>query len=81
VFYLAGADPHQGDRLDRLKLSFEALEARNRRVLDWCLPRRTSVAFAMAGGYGVKIEDTVQVQINTCRAALDYWTRWQHLRA
>jgi hypothetical protein len=33
----------------------------------------------MAGGYGVKIEETVQVQLNTYRTALSYWQRWQNL--
>ena len=78
VIYLAGADPFEGDRLGRLKLSFDGLEARDRRVFDWCLSRRIPVAFVMAGGYGVKIEETVQVQLNTYRTALAYWQRWQN---
>ncbi len=80
VIYLAGADPHEGDRLGRLKLSFDGLEARDRRVFDWCYTRHIPVAFAMAGGYGVKIEDTVNVQVNTYRVAFDYWQRWQRRR-
>lgn len=81
VIYLAGADPFEGDRLGRLKLSYDGLEARDRRVFDWCWQRRIPLAFAMAGGYGVKIDETVQVQLNTYRVALDYWQRWQTLRA
>jgi hypothetical protein len=38
------------------------------------------LAFVMAGGYGVQIEQTVQVQLNTYRVALDYWQRWQSHR-
>jgi acetoin utilization deacetylase AcuC-like enzyme len=79
VIYLAGADPFEGDRLGRLKLSYDGLEARDRRVFDWCFSRRLPVAFVMAGGYGVKIEETVQVQLNTYRTALSYWQRWQTL--
>lgn len=81
VIYLAGADPFEGDRLGRLRLSYDGLEARDRRVFDWCWQRRIPLAFAMAGGYGVKIEETVQVQLNTYRVALDYWQRWQTLKA
>jgi acetoin utilization deacetylase AcuC-like enzyme len=77
VIYLAGADPHEGDRLGRLKLSFDGLEARDRRVFDWCFGRQIPLAFAMAGGYGQRLDDTVQVQVNTYRVALDYWRRWQ----
>ena len=79
VIYLAGADPHEGDRLGRLKLSFDGLEARDRRVFDWCFAKRVPLAFAMAGGYGVNIEHTVQVQVNTYRVAQAYWRRWQNL--
>ena len=78
VIYLAGADPHEGDRLGRLKLSWDGLEARDRRVFDWAFQRRVPLAFAMAGGYGVRIEDTVQVQLNTFRVATQYWQRWQN---
>ncbi|MEN9780069.1 MAG: hypothetical protein RL014_1217 [Pseudomonadota bacterium] len=79
VIYLAGADPHEGDRLGRLKLTWDGLEARDRRVFDWCWQRRVPMAFAMAGGYGQRIEDTVQAQVNTYRVALEYWQRWQNL--
>ncbi|GAC1605263.1 MAG: histone deacetylase [Ramlibacter sp.] len=78
VIYLAGSDPHEGDRLGRLKLSWDGLEARDRRVFDWAFQRGLPLAFAMAGGYGVRIEDTVQVQLNTFRVATQYWQRWQN---
>jgi acetoin utilization deacetylase AcuC-like enzyme len=81
VIYLAGADPFVGDRLGRLSLSFDGLEARDRRVFDWAFQRRIPLAMAMAGGYGVQIDDTVQVQMNTYRVALAYWQQWQGLTA
>jgi len=77
VLFLAGADPYEGDRLGRLSLSFDGLEARDRRVFDWAWQRRIPLAFSMAGGYGNNIDDTVQVQVNTYRVALEYWRRWQ----
>ncbi len=81
VIYLAGADPFVGDRLGRLSLSFDGLEARDRRVFDWAWQRRIPLAMAMAGGYGVDINDTVQVQMNTYRVALAYWQKWQRFTA
>ena len=78
VIYLAGADPHEGDRLGRLRLSFDGLEARDRRVFDWAWQKRIPLAFAMAGGYGRDLAQTVQVQVNTFRVALAYWQRWQN---
>ncbi len=77
VLFLAGADPHEGDRLGRLKLSFDGMQARDRRMLDWCFTRRLPCVFAMGGGYGVDIRTTVQVQLNTYRIAVEYWHRWQ----
>ena len=79
VIYLAGADPHEGDRLGRLKLSWDGLEARDRRVFDWAWQRRIPLGLAMAGGYGLRIEDTVQVQVNTFKVAAQYARHWQNL--
>ncbi len=79
LIYLAGADPHEGDRLGRLSVSFDGLEARDRRVFDWAWSKRIPLAFSMAGGYGKEMTDTVQVQVNTYRVAYAYWRRWQNL--
>lgn len=78
VLYLAGADPYEGDRLGRLKLSCDGLRARDARVFDWCWRQQLPVAMVMAGGYGVRIEDTVQVQFNSYTVALSSWQRWRH---
>jgi acetoin utilization deacetylase AcuC-like enzyme len=78
VIYLAGADPHEGDRLGRLKLTWDGLEARDRRVFDWAWQRGVPLAFAMAGGYGHRLEDTVQVQVNTFAVAASYARRWHN---
>ncbi len=77
AIYLAGADPYRGDRLGRLNLSFDGLEARDRRVFDWAWQRRVPLAFSMAGGYCPSIEETVTIQLNTWRVAVEYWRRWQ----
>ncbi len=81
LFYLAGADPHEGDRLGRLRVSDEGMQARDLRVFDWALSRGVPVAMSMAGGYGHDIQTTVRVQLNTYRIALDHWRRWQNRRA
>ena len=78
VFYLAGADPHEGDRLGRLQLSFEGLRQRDQAVLTWAKERRIPLVMAMAGGDGKQIEDTVQVQMNTFAQALVAWQDWQN---
>ena len=78
VIYLAGADVFEGDRLGRLKLTADGIEARDRQVFAWALQRHVPVAFVMAGGYGRCIEDTVAVQVNTYRVALASAQRWQN---
>ena len=78
AFYLAGADPHEGDRLGRLKLSAAGLLERDRSVLAALRKRRIPVALSMAGGYGRDIDVTVQIQVATIRAAIDSWQEWKN---
>ncbi len=80
AFYLAGADPHEGDRLGRLKLSTDGLLERDRRVLQALRDRRIPVALAMAGGYGHDLNTTLQVQVNTLSEAAHSWQLWQQGR-
>jgi acetoin utilization deacetylase AcuC-like enzyme len=77
VFYLAGADPHEDDRLGRLKLSLSGLAERDRRVFDRLLRHRVPVAVTMAGGYGRDIAVTVAAQMETVRLAHAAWRCWQ----
>jgi acetoin utilization deacetylase AcuC-like enzyme len=81
AFYLAGADPHEGDRLGRLKLSAEGLLRRDRRVLAALGGQRIPVALAMAGGYGRDLEVTVAIQAATIAAAIDAWRDWNQAAA
>jgi acetoin utilization deacetylase AcuC-like enzyme len=67
VLYLAGADPHEGDRLGRMKLTFAGLERRDALVLQSCREVGLPVAVMIAGGYGRRIEDTVAVHAATAR--------------
>ncbi|AOG24671.1 histone deacetylase family protein [Acidovorax sp. RAC01] len=80
VFYLAGADPHEGDRLGRLALTHDGLEARDRRVFDWAWHRRVPLVLTMAGGYGRDLEDTLRAQTTTWHVAMQYYRRWQNVR-
>jgi len=69
VIYLAGSDPHEGDRLGRLRLTFDGLARRDAMVLDACREVGIPVAVTIAGGYGRHIDDSVQVHLNTVRVA------------
>ena len=77
VFYLAGADPHEGDRLGRLKLTSAGLAERDRRVFAACRERGIPLAVSMAGGYGRDIDITVGVHLRTLQTAFESWTQWK----
>ncbi len=72
IIYLAGADPHEGDRLGRLKLSLQGLAARDHQVMQAARARGLPVAIAMAGGYGKNIDDTVAAHLQTVRIAAHF---------
>ena len=67
VFYLAGADPFDGDKLGRLALSIDGLRERDAYVLRECYAREVPVVTVMSGGYGKDINDTVEIHCNTIR--------------
>ncbi len=69
VFYLAGADPYEGDRLGRLKLSIAGLRARDALVFAACRERGLPVVVAMSGGYAPDVEAIVTIHVNTIKEA------------
>lgn len=72
LIFLAGADPHEGDRLGRLSLTAEGIAARDTMVMQVAKHYRLPVAIVMAGGYGRIIEDTVAIHTQTIRIATQY---------
>lgn len=77
VVYLAGADPHRGDRLGRLSLSKAGLENRDRMVMEVCLQSNLPVAVVMSGGYGKDVTDTVDIHYQTVCVAVEYASRYR----
>lgn len=72
VIYLAGADPHEGDALGRLQLTFEGLARRDAFVMELCREVGLPVAITIGGGYGRNLEDTVRIHVETARIASRY---------
>ncbi|HMZ22153.1 MAG TPA: histone deacetylase, partial [Blastocatellia bacterium] len=70
VFYQAGVDPFERDRLGRLKLTLDGLKRRDEFVISMCRDRGLPVATTMGGGYAKDINDTVEAHCNTIRVAL-----------
>jgi len=69
VFYLAGADPFEGDRLGRLKLTIEGLRRRDELVIDRCSRAGRPIVITMSGGYATNVDDIVTIHANTIRVA------------
>ncbi len=69
VVYLAGADCHEHDTLGRLSLTFHGLARRDSMVIDQCREVGIPVVVVIAGGYGVAIDETVRIHIETARTA------------
>jgi acetoin utilization deacetylase AcuC-like enzyme len=68
VFFLAGADPWEGDRLGRLALTKAGLAARDALVLDTAERIGAAVCVVLAGGYAPDVADTVEINLATARA-------------
>jgi acetoin utilization deacetylase AcuC-like enzyme len=65
VLYIAGADPYEGDRLGRLRLTKQGLLDRDRLVLDAARQAGTPVAIVCGGGYCTDLESIVDIHAAT----------------
>ena len=70
VFYLAGADPYEGDRLGRLKMTIDGLRRRDEIVIGGCRRAGLPLAISMSGGYAPDIDAIVTIHANTIRSAV-----------
>jgi acetoin utilization deacetylase AcuC-like enzyme len=68
IFYLAGADPYQKDKLGRLGLTIGGLRRRDEMVLRFARDAGVPIVTTMSGGYAAEIDDTVEIHCNTIRA-------------
>lgn len=68
IFYLAGADPFEDDKLGRLSLTKSGLRKRDEMVLGAAFAAGIPVVTTMSGGYAADINDTVDIHCNTIRA-------------
>lgn len=69
IFYLAGADPYERDKLGRLALTIDGLRRRDEMVLGFARSASVPIVTTMSGGYAAEISDTVEIHANTIRAA------------
>ena len=76
IFYLAGADPFEGDRLGHLSLSKTGLKKRDAVVFEFATQNRIPIAFCMAGGYADDVADIVDIHFATVIEAADHYRFW-----
>ena len=72
VFYNAGVDPHENDRLGRLSLSDQGLKDRDRRVFSYFRERGIPVASVLGGGYSRDIDAVAGRHLLTFEAAAEF---------
>ena len=72
VFYNAGVDPHENDRLGRLSLTDQGLKDRDRTVFSFFRERSIPVASVLGGGYSHDIDAVARRHLLTFEAALEF---------
>jgi len=69
VFYLAGADPFEEDRLGLLAMTQQGLLERDKIVFNYFRDRDIPIATSMAGGYADDIDKIVDLHFATVETA------------
>jgi len=65
VFYIAGADPYEHDRLGRLRLTKQGLLDRDRMVFDAARAAGVPLAIVLGGGYSADLDAIVDIHTAT----------------
>ncbi|MDX1540717.1 MAG: histone deacetylase, partial [Geminicoccaceae bacterium] len=76
VFFNAGVDPHQDDRLGRLRLTEDGLVARETMVFESCVRRGVPVAGVLGGGYAPDLDRLVRLHTIQHRIAAEVMARF-----
>lgn len=71
VFYIGGADPYHDDQLGGLHISMKGLKERDKGVFEEARKRKIPVVTTLAGGYARRLADTVEIHVNTIKAAIE----------
>lgn len=80
IFYVGGADAYREDQLGGLDISMNGLKVRDTWVFEEARQRGIPVVTTLAGGYARRVEDTVQIHINTILAAREVSEKFPHAR-
>lgn len=73
IFYNAGVDILESDKLGRLSCTLAGCKARDKFVLETCKNYHIPVAISMGGGYAEKIATIIEAHANTYRLAQEIY--------
>ncbi|MGP0096804.1 MAG: histone deacetylase [Terriglobales bacterium] len=73
ICYLAGADPYCEDQLGGLSLTIDGLKERDALMYRIAKAEGIPVMVTYAGGYAMKLEDTITIHCNTVVAAKEVY--------
>lgn len=73
IFYQAGVDVLETDKLGRLGLTMHGCKDRDHFVFETCKTHEIPVAVSMGGGYSERISDIVEAHSNTFRLASEIY--------
>jgi len=71
IFYVAGVDPYELDRLGGLSVTKEGLKKREIMVRDF-MPDKP-IVIVLAGGYAMNTEDTVNLHVQTAEVMAELY--------
>lgn len=71
IFYQAGVDVLESDKLGKLGLTIYGCKERDKLVFEACKSNNLPVAVTMGGGYSERLKDIVEAHANTYRLAQD----------
>jgi acetoin utilization deacetylase AcuC-like enzyme len=80
AFYLAGADPYEGDRYGKLNLTKPGLAERDQMVIQACQDYGLPLAVVMAGGYA-PVQEVVEINTATIGLVLESFTATKSKRS
>jgi acetoin utilization deacetylase AcuC-like enzyme len=69
IFYLAGVDVLENDKLGRLGMTIEGCKERDRFVLELCKKNQIPLQVSMGGGYSVYLKEIIDAHSNTVEVA------------
>ena len=69
IFYLAGVDVLENDKLGRLGLTIQGCKKRDQFVLEISKQNNIPIQISMGGGYSISIKDILEAHSNTYRLA------------